>query len=41
MNGVDTIRSRKEPTFISCYEYESVHDFLKKKKMRKRNELFH
>jgi hypothetical protein len=25
MNGVDTIRLREETTFISCFEYESVH----------------
>lgn len=25
MNGVDTIRSMEETTFISCSEYESMH----------------
>jgi hypothetical protein len=36
MNGVDTIRSREEPTFILYYEYEAVHHLMKKKNQRKK-----
>jgi hypothetical protein len=37
MNGVDTIRSREEPTSISCCEYESVHHLRKPKKIEEMN----
>ncbi len=44
MNGVDTIRLREETTFISCFEYESVHHQhhpeREREKKKKRNISF-
>jgi hypothetical protein len=38
MNDVDTIRSREEPTSISCCEYEAVHHHHHLRKKKKEND---